>query len=344
MLVNDVSLRNLIPGELAKGFGFFQSKPSSSFSPVAITPDELGSDWQQGKVHLPLVTQLNGALFGEPDAGLDMTFNFFELIAHVAKTRPLGAGCIIGSGTVSNYDRSRGSSCLAEQRMLEIIESGQATTPFLRFGDTVSIAMQDRNGMSPFWHHFATGHARGRQSDELARPGPAKVGQATRQVAHTCHHRDIICCSCLDIGVHRPAFACVWCCNSRDLVMSNTRSNLRQGEQKEKAYRRVNPQGLVPFLIDGDVQLGQSVAIMEYLDETYPAHPLMPSAPEERARVRQIVNMIACDTHPLNNLRVLNYLEQELGQSKAARDAWYRHWIDETFTALEQLLMTTAGV
>ena len=120
--------------------------------------------------------------------------------------------------------------------------------------------------------------------------------------------------------------------------------NLRQGEQKEKAYRRVNPQGLVPFLIDGDVQLSQSVAIMEYLDETYPAYPLMPSAAQERARVRQIVNMIACDTHPLNNLRVLNYLEQELGQSKTARDAWYRHWIDETFTALEQLLMTTAGV
>ena len=120
--------------------------------------------------------------------------------------------------------------------------------------------------------------------------------------------------------------------------------NLRQGEQKEKAYRRVNPQGLVPFLIDGDVQLGQSVAIMEYLDETYPAYPLMPTAAQERARVRQIVNMIACDTHPLNNLRVLNYLEQELGQSKTARDAWYRHWIDETFTALEQLLMTTAGV
>ncbi|MDF2411563.1 2-keto-4-pentenoate hydratase [Aeromonas sp. 2HA2] len=150
MLVNDVSLRNLIPGELAKGFGFFQSKPSSAFSPVAITPDELGSDWQEGKVHLPLETYLNGALFGAPNAGVDMTFNFFELIAHAAKTRPLGAGCIIGSGTVSNYDRSAGSSCLAERRMLEIIESGQATTPFLCFGDTVSIAMQDRNGMSLF--------------------------------------------------------------------------------------------------------------------------------------------------------------------------------------------------
>ncbi|MBL0669991.1 fumarylacetoacetate hydrolase family protein [Aeromonas hydrophila] len=150
MLVNDVSLRNLIPGELAKGFGFFQSKPSSSFSPLVITPDELGDDWRDGKVHLPLETHLNGALFGAPDAGVDMTFNFHELIAHAAKTRPLGAGCIIGSGTVSNYDRSRGSSCLAELRMLEIIESGQATTPFLRFGDTVSIAMQDRNGMSLF--------------------------------------------------------------------------------------------------------------------------------------------------------------------------------------------------
>ncbi|MDL5384276.1 fumarylacetoacetate hydrolase family protein [Aeromonas hydrophila] len=150
MLVNDVSLRNLIPGELAKGFGFFQSKSSSSFSPLAITPDELGDDWRDGKVHLPLETHLNGALFGAPDAGVDMTFNFYELIAHAAKTRPLGAGCIIGSGTVSNYDRSRGSSCLAELRMLEIIESGQATTPFLRFGDTVSIAMQDRNGMSLF--------------------------------------------------------------------------------------------------------------------------------------------------------------------------------------------------
>lgn len=150
MLVNDVSLRNLIPGELAKGFGFFQSKPSSSFSPLAITPDELGDDWRDGKVHLPLETHLNGALFGAPDAGVDMTFNFYELIAHAAKTRPLGAGCIIGSGTVSNYDISRGSSCLAELRMLEIIESGQATTPFLRFGDTVSIAMQDRNGMSLF--------------------------------------------------------------------------------------------------------------------------------------------------------------------------------------------------
>lgn len=150
MLVNDVSLRNLIPGELAKGFGFFQSKPSSAFSPVAITPDELGSDWQEGKVHLPLETHLNGVLFGAPNAGVDMTFNFYELIAHAAKTRPLGAGCIIGSGTVSNYDRSAGSSCLAELRMLEIIESGQATTPFMRFGDTVSIAMEDRSGQNLF--------------------------------------------------------------------------------------------------------------------------------------------------------------------------------------------------
>ena len=120
--------------------------------------------------------------------------------------------------------------------------------------------------------------------------------------------------------------------------------NLRQGEQREKAYRRINPQGLVPFLVDGEVQVGQSVAIMEYLDETYPAHPLMPSAPEERARVRQIVNMIACAIHPLNNLRVLQYLEEVFRVGKEQETSWYRHWIDETFTALEQLLMTTAGV
>lgn len=150
MLVNDVSLRNLIPGELAKGFGFFQSKPSSSFSPVAVTPDELGVRWEDSKVHLPLITSLNGELFGRPNAGVDMTFDFSQLIAHVAKTRPLGAGAIIGSGTISNYDRSAGSSCLAEKRMLEVIAEGKATTPFMRFGDTVRIEMLDDNGVSIF--------------------------------------------------------------------------------------------------------------------------------------------------------------------------------------------------
>lgn len=150
MLVNDVSLRNLIPGELAKGFGFYQSKPSSSFSPVAITPDELGDAWKDGKVHRPLVSHINGALFGQPDAGVDMTFNFPTLVAHAAKTRPLGCGTIIGSGTVSNYDRSAGSSCLAEKRMLEIIESGEAKTPFLAFGDRVRIEMFDSSGHSLF--------------------------------------------------------------------------------------------------------------------------------------------------------------------------------------------------
>ncbi|BDQ66861.1 fumarylacetoacetate hydrolase family protein [Shewanella xiamenensis] len=150
MLVNDVSLRNLIPAELAKGFGFFQSKPSSSFSPVAITPDELGPRWEDSKVHLPLITYLNGELFGRPNAGVDMTFNFSQLISHVAKTRPLGAGAIIGSGTISNYDRSAGSSCLAEKRMLEVISNGKASTPFMRFGDTVRIEMLDDNGASIF--------------------------------------------------------------------------------------------------------------------------------------------------------------------------------------------------
>ncbi|MHA6493519.1 fumarylacetoacetate hydrolase family protein [Pseudomonas borbori] len=150
MLVNDVSLRNLIPGELAKGFGFYQSKPSSSFSPVAITPDELGDSWKDGKVHRPLVSHINGALFGQPNAGVDMTFNFPTLVAHAAKTRPLCTGTIIGSGTVSNYDRSAGSSCLAEKRMLEVIADGEAKTPFLAFGDRVRIEMFDAAGHSLF--------------------------------------------------------------------------------------------------------------------------------------------------------------------------------------------------
>jgi len=149
-LVNDWSLRNLIPGELAKGFGFYQSKPSTSFAPVAVTPDELGEAWRDSRLHLPLLSRINGADFGHPDAGVDMTFSFAQLIAHVTKTRRLGAGAIVGSGTVSNYDRSRGASCLAEKRMLEQLESGGPRTPFLKFGDRVEIEMRDPGGRSIF--------------------------------------------------------------------------------------------------------------------------------------------------------------------------------------------------
>ena len=150
MLVNDVSLRNLIPQELAKGFGFFQSKPSSSFSPVAITPDELGAAFDGEKVHLPLYSFINGQLFGKPNAGVDMTFSFPTLIAHAAKTRKLGAGSIIGSGTVSNIDRSHGSSCIVEKRTLETLADGKAQTPWLSFGDSVRIEMRDKQGDSLF--------------------------------------------------------------------------------------------------------------------------------------------------------------------------------------------------
>ena len=150
MLVNDVSLRNLIPAELAKGFGFFGSKPSSAFSPVAITPDELGDAWDGKKLHLPLTTHFNNKLFGQPNCGIDMTFDFPTIVAHAAITRPLSAGCIVGSGTISNYDRSAGSSCLAEKRMLEIIANGKPSTPFMSFGDTVRIEMFDNNGDSIF--------------------------------------------------------------------------------------------------------------------------------------------------------------------------------------------------
>lgn len=150
MLVNDVSLRNLIPAELAKGFGFFQSKPATSFSPVAVTPDELSQAWDGGKVHLPLVLHLNGEKFGAPNAGEDMTFSFPQLVAHAAKTRFLCAGSIIGSGTVSNKERSRGSCCIAERRTLEQIEHGAPKTPFMKFGDRVRIEMFDPAGHSIF--------------------------------------------------------------------------------------------------------------------------------------------------------------------------------------------------
>ncbi len=150
MLVNDWSLRNLIPAELAKGFGFYQSKPATAFSPVAVTPDELGDAWKDARVHRPLVVHLNGKPFGQPNAGIDMTFDFGQLIAHAAKTRRLGAGSILGSGTVSNRDRSSGSTCLAERRMLETIEQGKPMTPFLSFGDRVRIEMFDPAGRSLF--------------------------------------------------------------------------------------------------------------------------------------------------------------------------------------------------
>ena len=150
LLINDVSLRNLIPDELAKGFGFLQSKPRSALSPIAVTPDELGDAWRDGKLHLPLVTHLNGKLFGEPNAGVDMQFSFPRLIAHAAKTRPLAAGSIIGSGTIANQDESKGSSCLAEKRVLEIIKEGKPKTPFMKFGDTVRIEMFDKSGASIF--------------------------------------------------------------------------------------------------------------------------------------------------------------------------------------------------
>ena len=160
MLVNDVSLRNLIPGELGKGFGFFQSKPSSAFSPIAVTPDELGASWSDAKVHLPLLSSLNDKPIGKPEAGIDMTFNFGQLIAHAAKSRPLRAGCIIGSGTVSNKlddgpgkhiaDGGVGYSCIAEIRTIETINDGKPSTAFMKFGDRIRIEMNNADGESIF--------------------------------------------------------------------------------------------------------------------------------------------------------------------------------------------------
>jgi fumarylacetoacetate (FAA) hydrolase len=150
MLVNDVSLRGLIPAELAKGFGFVVSKPRSSFSPVAVTADEFGDAWDGALLHLPLTVTLNGKKFGSPDVGVDCYFTFARLIEHAAQSRPLAAGTILGSGTVSNRDRSAGSCCIAEQRTLETIDGGKPVTPFMGFGDRVRIEMLDRAGRSIF--------------------------------------------------------------------------------------------------------------------------------------------------------------------------------------------------
>ncbi len=149
-LINDVSLRNLIPGELAKGFGFVQSKPRSTLSPVFVTLDELGEHWRDNKLHLPLLSHVNGEWFGAPEAGVDMQFDFAQLVAHVAKTRPLSAGTIVGSGTVANEDTTLGASCFAEQRTVETLRDGKPSTPFMSFGDSVRIEMLDRDGVSIF--------------------------------------------------------------------------------------------------------------------------------------------------------------------------------------------------
>ena len=145
-LVNDVSLRNLIPGELAKGFGFLQSKPRSALSPVFVTPDELDQAWRDNKVHLPLVTHINGEWFGAPEAGVDMQFDFSQVGAHAAKTRPLSAGTIVGSGTIANEDVALGASCFAEKRTVETLRDGKPSTPFMKFGDVVRIEMKNRDG------------------------------------------------------------------------------------------------------------------------------------------------------------------------------------------------------
>lgn len=149
-LVNDVSLRNLIPAELGKGFGFLQSKPRSALSPVFVTPDELGEAWRDNKLHLAMLTHVNGEWFGAPEAGVDMQFDFAQLLAHAAKTRPLSAGTIVGSGTIANEDTSKGASCFAEKRTVEALEQGKAVTPFLSFGDSVRIEMLDAGGVSVF--------------------------------------------------------------------------------------------------------------------------------------------------------------------------------------------------
>ncbi|MBZ0238947.1 MAG: fumarylacetoacetate hydrolase family protein [Deltaproteobacteria bacterium] len=168
MLANDVTLRNLVPTELAKGFGFFQSKPATAFSPFAVTPDELGAAWQDGRLHARVRSTYNGKVVGDCDSGPEMHFSFHQLVAHIAKTRRFTAGTILGSGTVSNADRARGVSCLAERRMIETIETGKPTTPFMKVGDTIAIEAFLPDGTSPF----------GAIAQEVVKPGAPDRGSA----------------------------------------------------------------------------------------------------------------------------------------------------------------------
>ncbi len=258
MLVNDVSLRGLIPAELAKGFGFFQSKPSSAFSPVAVTPDELGDAWDGGKLHLPLLVDLNGKPFGRANAGIDMTFDFGQLIAHAGKTRPLCAGTIIGSGTVSNKldggpgkpvsEGGVGYSCIAEIRMIETIETGAAATPFMRFGDTVRIEMKDEAGHSIFGAIEQT---------------VTKIRKSLRRLMS----ETVL----FDYWRSSASYRVRIALNMLAIPYRSVPVDLLAKEHKQAEHLARNPQGLVPALaIDGQM-LTQSLAIIEYLAETRPA-------------------------------------------------------------------------
>ena len=323
MLVNDVSLRNLIPGELAKGFGFFQSKPSSAFSPVAVTPDELGDAWRDGKLHLPLLSTLNGELFGKPDAGVDMTFDFGQLVAHAAKTRPLGAGCIIGSGTVSNKlndgpgkpiaDGGVGYSCIAEIRTIETINNGKPTTSFMKFGDRIRIEMNDASGASIFGTIDQV-------VEEVQRP--IAISMSLRLYSYwrsSAAYRVRIALNLKGLDHEIVPVS---------LAPGRFRTSWRRISRKEPANARAVPRGWRHWYcaVDGDSRVPRG---------DLPGCALLPQRNPLRSRVRAFCNLIACDIHPLNNLRVMNYIKTEFGADPTGD--WYAHWIHEGFAAAEAL-------
>ncbi len=315
-------LRGLIPAELAKGFGFFQSKPSSAFSPVAVTPDELGDAWDGGKVHLPLHVDLNGKPFGRANAGIDMTFDFPTLIAHAAKTRPLGAGTIIGSGTVSNKldggpgkpveEGGRGYSCIAEtphDRDHPGRRAADAIPAFRR-----SSAHRDEGSLWPF---------------DLRRDRAASNQLRTRSMNGIVLY---------DYWRSSASYRVRIALNRLRLEYETVPVNLLKDEHKGADNLSRNPQGLVPTLAMDGRMMTQSLAIIEYLDEIYLDAGFLPQEPAGRQRVRALSYAIAMETHPVCNMGVMAHILFLTEGGDKVRIAWMRKFIAEGLSAFEAML------
>ncbi len=320
-ILNDVSLRNVIVTELGKGFGFFHGKPATAFAPVAVTPDELGDDWNGARLDRPLISTLNGKEFGHPNAATDLTFDFGQLIAHAARTRA---------------SRSGNDRRLGHRR-------------------------QPRCGRRLLLHRRAP-----RARDDRER----QAGDAVHELRRSHPHRDVRSRRQVDLRRHRPegralhaarisratvaaeavmkligyfrssaAFRVRIALNLKGIAVEHASRHLRKGEQSSADYAALNPQKLVPALVlDDGAVLTQSLAIMEYLEETHPEPPLLPKDPVGRARVRALSLIVSADIHPIQNLRVMAYLRQKFDQTEESAFTWSRHWIETGFDAYEATL------
>ena len=330
MLANDCTLRNLIPDELAKSFGFFQSKPATAFSPFAVTPDELESNgnWRDGRAHVRVVSTYNGQVVGDCEAGPEMHFSFFDLIQHVAKTRRFTAGTILGSGTVSNAERSRGISCLAERRMIEIIETGKPVTPFMSVGDRIEIEAFDPASVSLF----------GKIDQRIVPGGPSESPPPSR--AWRSGMKLVLHNYWRSSASHRVRIGL----GLKQLPYDYAIVNIVAREQHAAAYRSKNPMAQVPTLEitedDGTVHaLTQSLPILEFLDERFPEPPIMPKDLYLRARMRGLAEIVNSGIQPLQNMATTKQVVA-LGGDAAV---WPKSFIADGLAAFERAARDVAG-